>query len=243
MRCGRFFHRGRANLTSPRLFSNLIYMTSLIKKADTFGFTHRLERGGASGNGVALLLLHGMGGSEDDLIGLGRSLREDADLLSPRGKVEEAGMARYFRRLAEGVFDRDDLRQRTEELAAFIDEAASGYGLRRDAIVAVGYSNGANIAASLLIEHPRSLAGAVLFHPMLPFEPEGRPDLSGVHVLIAAGRADPLVPVSSTSRLAELLASSGAAVATVWQDGGHSLQRSEAEAAREWINQGDRPWN
>ncbi len=205
-------------------------------------FIHRYEPG-TEAQGSALVLLHGTGGSEDDLIDMGRSLLPSAALLSPRGKVSENGMARFFRRLAEGVFDLPDLHRRTAELADFIAAAADVYGFDAKRTIAVGYSNGANIAASLLLSRPDVLSGAVLFHPMVPFEPEEPYDLEGVPVFIAAGRQDPLVPPASTDRLAELLAAGGARVETRWQDGGHRISHAELEAARAWIRQGEHPWN
>lgn len=210
-------------------------------KATDLGFVHRYEEGSVPG--VALLLLHGTGGSEHDLIDMGRSLLPTAGLLSPRGPVSENGMARFFARIAEGVFDLPDLHRRTADLAAFIAEAAEVYGFDPKRTVAVGYSNGANIAASLLLSKPGVLSGAVLFHPMVPFEPEAPADLEGVPVFIAAGRQDPLVSPASTERLAELLTAGGAAVETHWQDGGHRISHAELEAARAWIRKGVHPWN
>jgi Predicted esterase len=157
-----------------------------------------------------LLLLHGTGGNERDLIPLGRELDPSAALLSPRGKVLENGMPRFFRRLAEGVFDLEDLEKRTNELADFVAAAAQHYGFASDNIVAVGYSNGANIAASMLLLRPEMLRGAVLFRAMVPLIPESLPDLSSVRVWIGAGSEDPIIPTSETQRLVELLRSSGA---------------------------------
>ena len=211
-------------------------------KGTELDFIHRFEPG-TEGQGSALLLLHGTGGSEDDLIEMGRSLLPSAALLSPRGKVSENGMARFFRRLAEGVFDLGDLHRRTAELADFIEAAADAYGFNRRRTIAVGYSNGANIAASLLLSRPDVLSGAILFHPMVPFEPEAPYDLEGVPVFMAAGRQDPLVPPASTERLAELLSAGGARVETHWQAGGHRISRAELEAAAAWIRQGEHPWN
>jgi len=204
-------------------------------------FVHRWEPA-PQADAVTLLLLHGTGGSEHDLIDLGRSLRPDANLLSPRGQVSENGMARFFRRLAEGVFDLDDLARRTGDLATFIEAAAERYGFDRNRVVAVGYSNGANVAASLLLQGRSTLAGAVLLHPMVPFEPDPLPELAGIPVLLTAGRQDPLVPPALTTRLAELLTAGGATVTTHWEAGGHQLSRSELLAVHSWI-QGDHPWN
>src|SRR6059036_2661059 len=152
-----------------------------------------------------LFLLHGTGGNERDLIPLGRELDPNAALLSPRGKVLENGMPRFFRRLAEGVFDLEDLKYRTHELADFVTAAAQHYGFASDNVVAVGYSNGANIAASTLLLRPQVLSDAVLFRAMVPLIPDKLPDLSSEHIWIGAGDQDPIVPASETKRLAELL--------------------------------------
>src|SRR5881394_3656000 len=159
-----------------------------------------------------LLLLHGTGGNERDLVPLGRELDPRAALLSPRGKVLENGMPRFFRRLAEGVFDLEDLKNRTNELADFVAAAAEHYELAPDQIIAIGYSNGANIAASILLLRPEILRGAVLFRAMVPLVPENLPDLSSVRVWIGAGSEDPIIPTSETQRLVELLRSAGADV-------------------------------
>jgi phospholipase/carboxylesterase len=198
------------------------------------GFSHRFVP--AEGDDPnTLLLLHGTGGNEDDLLPLGRMMLGSAALLSPRGKVLEHGMPRFFRRLAEGVFDEEDLIQRTHELAGFVEAAAAEYGLDRDRIWAVGFSNGANIAASLLLLHPGLLAGAVLLRAMVPLEPEPTPDLSGTPVYLAAGRSDPIVPAENTERLAGLLKEAGADVTLDWQPGGHGIGRPEVEASRLWL--------
>src|SRR5438046_3940359 len=157
-----------------------------------------------------LLLLHGTGGNERDLIPLGRELDPSAALLSPRGKVVENGMPRFFRRLAEGVFDLDDLKKRTNELADFVAAAAQHYGFASDNVIAVGYSNGANIAASMLLLRPEVLSAAILFRAMVPLIPETQPNLSSVRVWIGAGTHDPIIPTSDTKRLAELLRTEGA---------------------------------
>jgi phospholipase/carboxylesterase len=153
------------------------------------GFKHRFVAGSGQ-EGATLLLLHGTGGNENDLLPLGRELLPGANLLSPRGKVLEHGMPRFFRRLAEGVFDEEDLKFRTEELAGFVKEASGRYDFDPDKLFAVGFSNGANIAASLLLMRPNLLRGAVLLRPMVPFEPEALPDLSGVRIFVAAGEMD-----------------------------------------------------
>ena len=182
-----------------------------------------------------LLLLHGTGGNERDLIPLGRELDPNASLLSPRGKVLENGMPRFFRRLAEGVFDLEDLRNRTNELADFVAAAAQHYGFPRDNVVAVGYSNGANIAAGVLLLRPEILRGAVLFRAMVPLVPENLPDLSSVHVWMGAGSEDPIISTSEAQRLAELLRSAEADVTIRHFPAGHELTPADVEAARDWL--------
>src|SRR5437773_3581138 len=161
-----------------------------------------------------LLLLHGTGGNERDLIPLGRELDPNAALLSPRGKVLENGMPRFFRRLGEGVFDMEDLKYRTNELADFVAAAAQHYGFASDNLVAVGYSNGANIAAAMLLLRPEILPSAILFRAMVPLHPKTEPNLSSVRVWIGAGTEDPIIPMSETNALADLLRRAGADVMT-----------------------------
>ncbi|WP_123042010.1 alpha/beta hydrolase [Cohnella candidum] len=182
-----------------------------------------------------LLLLHGTGGSERDLVGVGKMISPASSLLGVRGNVSENGMARFFRRLAEGVFDEEDLIFRTQELNGFLDEAAVQYGLDRGNILAVGYSNGANIAASLLFHLQDSLKGAVLFHPMVPRRGIALPSMEGVPVFIGAGRNDPLCAPSESEELAELLQGAGAGVTLHWENNGHQLSRSEVEQAAAWF--------
>ncbi len=188
----------------------------------------------AGAGATTLLLLHGTGGDEEDMLALGRRLLPGAALLSPRGRVLEGTMPRFFRRHAEGVLDQDDLRARTEELATFVDRAAAAYGVPRAGVIAAGFSNGANIAASLLLRKGAVLRGAVLLSPMLPFEPPRLPDLAGVAVFVGAGRADPMVPAAQVERLAGLLREAGAEVTVHWHPGGHGLTPGEVDAARDW---------
>jgi predicted esterase len=205
---------------------------------EALGFVHRYVPPTASAEragGTTLLLLHGTGGDEDDLIPLGRTLLPGAGLLSPRGKVLERGAPRFFRRIAEGVFDLADLARRTEELADFVEGAVKVYGLDPGRLVAVGFSNGANIAGSLLLRRPRLLRAAVLLSPMVPFEPETRPDLTGTSVFIGAGRADPIVPIAQSERLAALLREAGADVTVHWEPGGHEWTAKEIDAAQRWL--------
>lgn len=182
-----------------------------------------------------LLLLHGTGGNEHDLIPLGREIDPAAAILSPRGKVLENGMPRFFRRLAEGIFDEEDLKRRTHELADFVGAAAQHYEFAADEIVAVGYSNGANIAAGLLLLRPETLRAAILFRAMVPLVPEKLPDLSSARVWIGAGNQDPIIPTSETQRLVELLRGAGADVTIRFVNAGHSLTKAEVETASLWL--------
>jgi phospholipase/carboxylesterase len=184
-----------------------------------------------------LLLLHGTGGSERDLIPLGRELDSNAALLSPRGKVLENGMPRFFRRLAEGVFDLEDLKKRTNELADFVAAAAKHYNLAADQIVTVGYSNGANIAAAMLLLRPEILHAAILFRAMVPLVPENLPELSSVCVWIGAGDLDPIVPASEAQGLAELLRRAGADVTIRFANASHGLTSADVETARHWLGE------
>jgi glyoxalase family protein len=216
---------------------------------DALGFAHRYippTAGAELAGSTTLLLLHGTGGDEEDLLPLGRALLPGAGMLSPRGKVLEGGAPRFFRRLREGVFDQEDLARRTEELADFVAAAAKTYNLDPNGIVAVGFSNGANIAASMLLRRPGLLRGAVLLSPMVPFEPPSAPDLTGTAVFIGAGRADRIAPPAQSERLGELLRQAGAKVTVHWEPGGHALTDTEVRAANEWIaqlvlGQGDGP--
>jgi len=188
-----------------------------------------------SADAPTLLLLHGTGGNEHDLLDLGRILSPQAALLSPRGQVLEHGMPRFFRRLAEGVFDQDDLRRRSQDLATFLAAASAAYQFDPRRIIAVGYSNGANIAASLLLLHPGVLAGAVLFHAMVPIVPDRMPALQQVPVFIGAGRSDTLITPQQTQQLVDLLHGAGADVTLHWEPGGHAIGRGEVQAATDWL--------
>jgi len=182
-----------------------------------------------------LLLLHGTGGDEDDLVPLGTRLLPGAAILSPRGNVMEGSMPRFFRRHAEGVLDQEDLARRTIELDEFVDRAAATYGFDRANVIAVGFSNGANIAASLLLRRGAVLRGAVLLSPMLPFEPDETLSLAATSVFVGAGRTDPLVPAAQVERLAAVLRDAGAEVTVHWEPGGHAIAPGEIEAARAWL--------
>jgi phospholipase/carboxylesterase len=195
-------------------------------------FIHEFVPGSSS---RTLLLLHGTGGNERDLIPLGRELDPNAALLSPRGKVLENAMPRFFRRLAEGVFDLEDLKYRTNELADFVAAAAQYYEFATDQLVAIGYSNGANIAASMILLRPEVLPNAILFRAMVPLLPDKLPNLSPVHVWIGAGDQDPIVPASEAKRLAELLRRAGADVTIRFAQAGHGLTDNDLEAAHYWL--------
>jgi len=189
-----------------------------------------------------LVLLHGTGGTEHDLLPVAQIVSPESSVLSVRGNVLEHGMPRFFRRLSEGVFDEKDLIFRTIELNEFLNEAATKYELDRNNFIAVGYSNGANIAGSLLFHHQGSLRGAILHHPMVPRRGLKLPDLSGTPVFIGAGRNDPICAPQETEELQTLLTQAGAHVTVHWEQHGHQLTHSEVHAASSWlqshINQG-----
>jgi predicted esterase len=202
--------------------------------ASALGFAHRFVPATRPGL-PALLLLHGTGGTEDDLLPLGDRLLPGAAQLSPRGQVLENGMPRFFRRLAEGVFDLDDLRLRTHELADFVEAARARYDLGPFPPVAVGFSNGANVAAAMLLLRPGSLGGALLLRPMVPLVPDPLPSLAGVPVQINAGTADPIVTPAQSEALAELLRRAGAAVTIDWVRGSHGLAQQDLEIGARFL--------
>jgi predicted esterase len=189
----------------------------------------------ATRGGPILLLLHGTGGNEHDLVALAETLLPAAGILSPRGRVLERGMPRFFRRLAEGVFDIDDLKLRTAELADFITASAAKHQFATKNVTAVGFSNGANIAGALLLLRPDTLGAAVLFRAMVPLTPETLPNIPATPVLISNGKMDPLVSAEETERLAALLRSAGADVTVSWQNAGHELTDRDVITAREWL--------
>jgi phospholipase/carboxylesterase/glyoxalase family protein len=205
-----------------------------MKQPDDLGFLHIFVPA-EKPNSPTLLLLHGTGGDERDLLPLGRELWPGAALLGVRGKVLENGMPRFFRRFAEGVFDVDDLKTRTNELAEFIDVAAEHYGFTKRHLLAVGYSNGANIAASLILLHPHYLAAAVLFRAMVPFTPDIERTFSALSVFLAAGMRDPIVPPGQIEQLAAILERGGADVVMFWHRGGHELGEDDIQAAKKWL--------
>jgi len=193
-------------------------------------FIHRFEPGTAQAR--PLLLLHGTGGDENDLVPLGRAVAPGAALLAPRGQVLEHGMPRFFRRLAEGVFDEDDVRRRAVALADFVDDARNRYGI--GAPVALGYSNGANIAAAVLLLRPQALSGAMLLRAMVPLREPPRADLAGKPVLIVSGAQDPIAPPDNAAILADVLRQSGAAVEHRVLSAGHPLSNADVALARDW---------
>jgi len=202
----------------------------------TAEFTHRFIPG-AMASAPTILSLHGTGGDEHDLVPLARMIGADSAILSLRGRVLENGKPRFFRRLSEGVFDQEDLRAQTLALGQFVNEAAARYHFDRSRVVVLGYSNGANIAASLLLTERDALAGAILLRPMVPFEPASPPALTGIPILISAGRKDPIVPTPRTERLADLLHQAGASVSVLWQETGHALSPLELEQVTDWWRQ------
>ena len=197
--------------------------------APTLAYVHRFEPG-ADPSLPPVLLLHGTGGGETDLIPLGHEIAPGAPLLSPRGNVLEGDSPRFFRRFREGQFDEDDVRRRAGELAAFVAESREAYGLGRP--FAVGYSNGANIAAAVLLLHPKTLAGAILFRVMAPLAELPKPDLSGVPVLILSGASDPIVPRARAEKLAAALAAADARVERDELPTGHGLTQADVRKAK-----------
>jgi phospholipase/carboxylesterase len=198
-------------------------------------FVHRFVPASDANSKTIVLALHGTGGDESDLVPLAQTLAPGAAILSPRGKVLENGMPRFFRRLREGVFDEKDVIFRASELAEFVKAAAAKYHFDPVGVVAMGYSNGANIAAAVMLLHPVVLPRAVLFRPMVPVEPDPLPDLGAAVVFIGAGRVDPIVPQAQTERLATLLRECGAQVSLHWSDAGHGLAAEELQAAGRWL--------
>lgn len=194
-------------------------------------------KAGTNLNKPVLLLLHGTGGDENDLLGLADIVDPEASVLSVRGNTLENGMPRFFRRLAEGVFDEEDLIFRTNELNQFLDDAAKQYNFDRQNIVAVGYSNGANIAASLLFHFKDALKGAILHHPMVPRRGIQLPNLMGINIFIAAGTNDPICPQQESVELQELLEGAGASVSVHWENRGHQLTMSEVQTAKQWYEE------
>ena len=195
-------------------------------------FIHRFEPGNRL-EAPPLLLLHGTGGDENDLLPLGQAVAPGSALLSVRGKVLEHGMPRFFRRLAEGVFDEHEVRSRADELADFVADARKRYGLA--APIALGFSNGANVAAAMLMLRPETLAGAMLVRPMVTLQQAPQRDPTGRPVLMLSGSMDPIVPTSNARRLAEMLTEAGADVRHLTLPVGHQLSQLDLARMRDWL--------
>ncbi len=196
-------------------------------------FIHRFVP--AQNSKRTLLILHGTGGNENDLLPIGRMLDPESALLSPRGKVLENGAPRFFRRIREGVFDEEDVILRANELADFVTGAVKENSLDASQIIAVGYSNGANIASAMMLLRPEILRGAILLRGQIPLIPEKLLDLTGKSVFLSSGNFDPIVDANGANELAQLFTKAGAAVTHVWQQSGHELSRNDIDAAREWL--------
>jgi phospholipase/carboxylesterase len=184
-----------------------------------------------------LFMLHGTGGTEHDLVPIAKIISSESSILSVRGNVSENGMPRFFKRLAEGIFDEEDLKFRTRELRDYLDEASVKYGFDRNNVVAIGYSNGANIAASLLFHYQDVLKGAILHHPMVPLRGMKLPYMTSLPIFIGAGKNDPICSSKETEELSEILRDAGAQVTIHWEQNGHQLTQSEVEAAMSWFSQ------
>jgi predicted esterase len=200
-------------------------------------FIHRFIPAEQNSSGRVLLLLHGTGGNENDMIPLGRDLDPTAALLSLRGNFLENGMPRFFRRLAEGVFDEEDVVRRANDLADFLRQAAATYGFELRSLTAVGYSNGANIAAAVLLLRAGTITSAILFRAMVPITPDDRPDLIGTRVLVCAGKRDPIIPLDNSERLVAMLRTSGADVMLRVAEASHQLIFDEITAAKKWLRE------
>jgi predicted esterase len=182
-----------------------------------------------------LLLLHGTGGDETDLLGIGQAVLPGAGLLSPRGPVLENGMPRFFRRFAEGVFDEEDVKRRAAQLGDFLRDKAAEHEFDLTKVMALGYSNGANIAAAMLLTGAATFSRAVLVRAMVPLEPETLPDLAGTEALLASGIYDPIATPEQTRQLGTLLRKAGAKVTEHQQTGGHEMTRGDIQAAGRWL--------
>lgn len=201
---------------------------------EDLGFIHRFIPA-EDVSAETLLVLHGTGGNENDLVGIGQAIAPGAAILSPRGNVLENGAPRFFRRLSEGVFDPKEVRSRGEELARFIRAAIVTYRLDPSRVFALGYSNGANIASTVMLIEPGVIQGSILFRPMVVYEPPEKNDISGSSVFISAGRMDPIVPTASVEKLAEMFRSANADVTLKWQLAAHNLVPSEVREAADWL--------
>lgn len=203
-------------------------------------FIHQFIPAQSSPPQRVLLLLHGTGGNENDMVPLGRDLDPSAALLSLRGNVLENGMPRFFRRLAEDVFDEEDVVRRANELADFIPVAAAKYEFDAAMLTAVGYSNGANIAGAVLLLRPGVIKSAVLLRAMVPITPAALTDLAGTRIMICSGTHDPIIPVENAERLTAMLREGGAEVTLRFEDAGHQLAFDEIAAAKKWLRESSR---
>ena len=218
------------------------FMPPRLEESRASTTTRRLEIDGKTF--TTFLLLHGTGGNEQDLIPLAYKLDKSAAILSPRGKVLENGITpRFFRRLAEGVFDLEDLKFRTNELADFVIDASKTYNFDLQHVIAIGYSNGANIAASMLLLRPEILSSAILFHAMVPLVPQTLPDLTRKHIFMSSGLYDPIVSKQEAEKLFGLFKNAGAKVSLRWQESGHELTIEEIRKAKEWLLQYSTPYS
>ena len=215
-------------------------------KSNDFGFHHIFINSTSSSSTnssnnketnkkLTLVLLHGTGGNEEDLIFLGKEIEPNASILSPRGKVLENGMPRFFKRLAEGVFDIEDLKFRTHELVEFIRKCSLHYKFELRKTIAIGFSNGANIAASILLLRPDVFQGTILFRAMVPLVPNPLPDLSNKKILLSAGLQDPIVSRSETENLFKLFQKTNANITLKWQNSSHNLIQDDLKISKEWI--------
>jgi phospholipase/carboxylesterase len=225
--------RFKTNKMNKKTQLGFIYRFIPSNKSSTAGITEQEIKGKASY--ATLLLLHGTGGNEEDLIPMGQQIAPYAAILSVRGKVLENGMPRFFRRLAEGIFDIEDLKFRTNELADFVEQASKTYDFDLQHLIAVGYSNGANIAASMLLLRPEILSSAILFRAMVPLVPETLPDLTNKHIFMSSGLYDPIVSKQEAENLFGLFKNAGAKVSLMWQESGHELTMEEIQKAKEWL--------
>ena len=215
-------------------------------KSNDFGFNHIFINSFSNGSNnkkyddrnkkLTLVLLHGTGGNEEDLIFLGKKIEPNASILSPRGKVLENGLPRFFRRLSEGVFDLEDLRIRSHELADFIQKCSLHYKFDLENTIAIGFSNGANISVSMLFLRPEVLQGTILFRAMVPFIPDPLPNLSSKKILLSAGLEDPIVSRNETENLFRLFQKTNAILTLKWQPSSHNLIQEDILVAKPWIS-------
>jgi phospholipase/carboxylesterase/glyoxalase family protein len=205
--------------------------------SEQLNFKHKYVPSSDPPKGKTVLLLHGTGGNEESLIPIVEMVLPDAAILSPRGQIMENGMPRFFRRIAEGVFDLEDLKFQTQELAIFIEAASKTYGIESNEVIALGYSNGANIASSVMLTYPELISKAALFHPMIPFVPENPPDLSNTGILITAGTNDPIVSREETLELNNMFQDYGAEVEIFWHDSEHNLTREELDKTKNFLSE------